>query len=77
MGMPRAVRLGDQLVVHVGDVDHQRDLVAGVGQVALDGVEDHRPDHVADVARLVDRRPAEVDADLAGLDRLEGFFGFE
>ena len=59
----------DQLVVHVGDVDDQRDLVAEIGQVALDRVEDDRPDHVADVAGLVDRRPADVHADLAGLDR--------
>ena len=64
--MPAVVRLGDQLVVDVGDVDDPRHLVARVGQIALDGVEDHRADHVADVARLVDRRAAEIDADLAG-----------
>src|SRR5205085_1980195 len=40
----------DQLVVHVGDVDDPADLVAEVGQVALDGVEDDRADHVAEVA---------------------------
>ena len=68
------VRLVDQLVVDVGDVDDPGDLVAAVRQVALDRVEDHRPDHVADVARLVDRRPAQIDADLARLDRLEGSF---
>ena len=64
-----AIRFVDQLVVDVGDVDHQRDLVAGIGQIALDRVEDDRPDHVSDVAGLVNRGAAEVDADLARLDR--------
>ena len=74
-GHVAGVGLGDQLVVHVGDVDHQGHFVAAVDQVAFDGVEDDRPDHVADVAGLIDGRPAEIDADLAGLDGLEGFFG--
>src|SRR5262249_8328383 len=56
----------DQLVVDVGDVDDEGDLVAEVGQEALDGVEDDRPDHVADVAGLVDGGAADVHADLAG-----------
>ena len=73
-GNAAAVRLGDQLVVHVGDVHHQRHLVAGVGQVAFHGVEDDRADHVADVAGLVDGRAAEINAHRARLDRLEGLF---
>ena len=64
----------DQLVVDVGDVDDPGHLVAEVGEVALDGVEDDRADHVADVAGLVDRRPADVHADLAGLDVWNGSF---
>ena len=63
--------LHDQLVVDVGDVDHPGHLVAEVDEVALDRVEDDRTDHVADVAGRVDRRPADVHADLAGMDRLE------
>ena len=59
----------DELVVDIGDVDDPVDFVAAVGEVALDAVEDHRPDHVADVGLVVDRRPAEVDADLARLRR--------
>ncbi len=59
------VGLLDQLVVDVGDVDDPVDLVAAVGEVPLDAVEDHRPDHVADVSLVVNRRPAEIDADLA------------
>ncbi len=74
--MPALLRFGDQLVVNVGDVHHQRDLVATVDQVALDGVEDHRSDHVADVARFVNRRAAKINARLAGRDRLERLFGF-
>ena len=60
------VGLLDQLVVDVGDVDDPGDVVAAVLQITLDRVEDHRPDHVADVRLVVDRRPAEIDADLAG-----------
>ena len=75
MGMPRlfdsAISLSSTSVMFTTSVT----LIAGVGQIALDGVEDHRADHVADVAGLVDRRPAEIDADLARPDRLEGFFG--
>ena len=72
----RAEFLGadDELVVHVGDVDDEGDLIAEIGQIALDRVEDDGADHVADVARLVDGRPADVHADLAGLDRLELLF---
>ena len=66
---PVFLGLHDQLVVDVGDVHHPGHLVAEVDQVALDRVEDHRPDHVADVAGRVDRRPADVHADLAGLRR--------
>ena len=58
-------RAGNQLVVHVGDVDHKLDLVPQVGEVALDRVKDHRPDHVSDVRRLVNRRTAKVHADAA------------
>ncbi len=63
--------LGDDLVVHVGDVHDPGDLPAGILEVALHGVEDHRPDHVADVARLVDRRTAEVHPHVSGPHRRE------
>ena len=36
----------------------------------LHGVEDDGADHMADVARLVDRRPAQIHADVAGSHRL-------
>jgi hypothetical protein len=71
---PTRVRFVDQLVVDVGDVHDPRYVVARIDEVPLDRVEDHRPDHVANVARLIDRRPAEVHADLAGPDRLKSFF---
>ena len=66
-------RFVDQLVVDVGDVDDQRDLIAGVDEIAFDRVEDDRPDHVADVAGFVDGRPAKIDADLARRHRLQAF----
>ncbi len=69
------LRLDDQLVVNVGDIDHPRRLVAQVDEISLDGVEDDRPDHVPDVAGRINGRPADVHTDLAGLDGLEGLFG--
>ena len=74
-GRPVLLGLDDQLVVDVGDVDDPGDLVAEVDEVALDRVEDDRPDHVADVALRVDRRPADVHAHLAGGDGLERLLG--
>ena len=73
---PAFVLLLDQLVVDVGDVHDPGDLVAAVGEVPLDRVEDDRADHVADVGFLVDRRSAEIDANLAGLDRHERLLAF-
>jgi hypothetical protein len=35
-------------------------------QVSLDRIENDRPDHVADVRRLVNRRPAEIHPHFAG-----------
>ena len=67
------LRRVDQLVVDVGDVDHPRDVKPFVDQVALDRVEDHRADHVADVRRLVDRRAAQVHPHLPGAHGLEQF----
>jgi hypothetical protein len=43
--------------------------------VTLDRIKDDRPDHVPDVRLLVDGRPAEVHADLAGMDGVEEVFG--
>ena len=71
---PAGIGLVDQLVVNVGDVHDERHVVARVGQVAFDGVEDHRADHVPDVAWLIDGGAAQIDSNLAGLDRLERFF---
>ena len=68
-------RFDDQLVVDVGDIHDPSDLIAAIGEIALDGIEDHRADHVADVARLVNRRPAQIDADAAGSHRHERFLG--
>src|SRR5205807_5885626 len=46
--------LHDELVVHVGDIDDEDDLVAEVREAALDRVEDDRSNQVADMAGLVD-----------------------
>ena len=54
------------LVVDVGDVDHQRGLVARSLEPALQPHREHERDGVADVDALVDGRPAEVHADRPG-----------
>jgi hypothetical protein len=73
VGAGRAGRLGGgvDLVVHVRDVRHEPHRVTLVLEEALEQrVHDVRPS-VADVDRLVDRRPARVDPDPAGIARLE------
>ena len=40
-------------------------------EVSLDRVEDDRADHVADVGSVVDGRAAQVDPDLARVDRFK------
>src|SRR5262245_5797808 len=66
--------LGDQLVIDVGDIDDPRHLIAAVGEITFDRVKNHRPNHMADMTFLINGRPAQIDADLAGRDRLEGLF---
>ena len=63
--------LVDDFVVDVGDIDHQGDLIANIGEIALDRIEDDRADHVAEVAWFIDGRSADVYTDLVGLDGLE------
>ncbi len=64
--------VGEDLVVDVGHVAHERDLVAGLDEPAPEHVDDHRAAQVADVRRGLDGRAAQVNADMPGGDRLEG-----
>ena len=63
--------LGVDLVVDVGDVLDQRDVVAARGQPGPQHGEDDVRAGVADVHVVVDRGTAGVDADLAGVARDE------
>ena len=67
------LRALDDLVVDVGDVADERDVVAGRQQVAAHDVEHDQHARVAEVAVVVDRDAADVHADLARLERREGF----
>jgi hypothetical protein len=58
----------DDLVVDVGDVADVLDLVARSLEPAVDDVEGHHHPGVTDVAVIVDRHPAHVHIDLAGLE---------
>ena len=55
----------DDLVVNVGDVHHEPHLVAPPDEIAADDIVGESGASVADVGRVVDGRPASVDADLA------------
>jgi hypothetical protein len=68
---PRGPRRVVDLVVDVGDVRDERDRVALVLEKALELREDHERPRVAHVHARVDRRAAGVDADAAGVARLE------
>ena len=61
----------DDLVVDVGQVHDPGHAQAAVAQVADQQVGEQERPEVADVRRAVDRRPAAVDPDVAGLDGLE------
>ena len=64
--------LGEDLVVDVGDVADVGDLVAAAAQPADQRVEGHGGAQVADVRGALHGGAAQVDADLAGGDRVEG-----
>ena len=68
-GTPRLARGVVDLVVDVGDVDHQLRLVALVLEEAAQEHEDDERARVADVDPPVDGRPAGVDPDLAAGSR--------
>ena len=62
----RARRSVVDLVVDVGDVVHERRVVAARDEPAAEPHADHERPRVADVRARVHRRPAEVHADRAG-----------
>ena len=59
-GAALGLGLGDHLIVHVGEVLHEHDLVAAVFEIAAQQVEKHEAARVADVDIVVDRRAAGV-----------------
>src|SRR6516162_2624952 len=59
------------LVVDIGDVHHERDVIPLVYKEAFEQREHDVRAGVADVHPAVDRRPAGVDADVTGLPRNE------
>ena len=59
----------DQLIIHIGDVDDPSHLIAAMGQIAFDGIEDHRSNHVSDVGLGIDGRTAQIHSHFSGLDR--------
>ena len=64
----------DDLVVHVGKVRYIVDLIALMLQIAAQGIEhDHRT-RVSDMNKIIYRRSADIDGNLARDDRYELFF---
>ena len=72
-GASLLVRAVDDLVVHVGEVLGEGDLVPLEHEVATNHVEGEERAPVADVDLVVDRGAADVHADLVGLDGPELF----
>jgi hypothetical protein len=72
-----AQRAGVDLVVHVGDVAHIGDVALAI-DMAQQPVEhikhDQRPG-IADMGIVIDRRSADIHADILVIDRLELFLG--
>ena len=69
---PGFVRGLDHLVVDVGQVHDEPDVVPAPLEVAMDEVEEEEGPEVPDVGVAVDRGAAVVEAGLARLDRVEG-----
>ena len=69
----RGARIADRLVVHVREVHHVRELVAGVFERAVQHVLERVGAEVADVREVVNRGAAGVEAGDAGFKRLERF----
>jgi len=66
-------RAGNDLVVDVGDVAHVGHAVAAGLEPALHHVESQHGARVPEVAQVINRHAADVEAHMAGLQRLEGF----
>ena len=73
-GEAQFLRPADDLVVDVGEIAHPGDLEAQPAQVAHQDFEGHAGAGVPQVAVVVDRHPAGIQADLTGNQGLEGFF---
>ncbi len=71
LGAARLVGPGDDLVLDVGDVRHERDVESPPPQVAADDVVDQRGAAVPDVGDVVDRGTTDVDRHPAGFAELE------
>ena len=68
---PRLHRVADDLVVHVGNVHHVAHGDAGQAQKAPQNIDLQKRAEVANVAVIVDRRPARVHAQRLAVGRLE------
>ena len=75
VGHALLVCLFDDLIVDVGEVLYELDLIAAVLKVAAQRVEDDKRTRVADVEVVVDRRTAGVHLDLALFERDELLLG--
>ena len=75
LGSRSALLVGalDDLVIDIGEVLGERDLVAARDEPATNHVKADERAGIADVDVVVDRGAAHVHADLAGLDGLELF----
>ena len=69
--MPALLRAGDDLVIHIGEVLHEADLITVGLEHPPHDVKDDVAARMADVADVVRRDAADIHANGAGFDRLE------
>ena len=68
LGNPELFGSLDDLVVHIRVIGNERDVVANGRKQAAPGIENDDGAEIPDVGRIIDRRTADVERDLAGYD---------
>ena len=71
--LPRLKHAADDLVVHVGYVNHVIDLIAQILQIPAQHVDGNEGPEITDVTVVINRRRTGVHAHLFALERLKLF----
>jgi hypothetical protein len=69
--MPERLRFVDDAVVDISEIENVSDLEPLELEVSPQNVAENERSEIADVGKVPHRRPADIKADLVGLDRAE------